>query len=250
MSFKGLIKRVLLGNKADSDTYLSALRNKGMKIGEGVQLFASPRDCVIDEQNPYLVTIGDNVQLTRGVIILTHDYSWSVVKGLYGEVLGHQAPVAIGSNVFIGMNAVILAGTTIGDNVIVGAGSIVSGAIPSNVVVAGNPARIICSIDDYRKKRRARQLSEAVNLYFYYTDRYGCEPKKEIFREYFWLFENTEDSLCSEFREVNALVTSDLTAKAFSDWEPHFNGFSEFIEFCRLKRAGQLDTDGGEDEQL
>ena len=171
MPFKGFIKRVLLGDKADPDNYLSALRNKGMKIGEGVKLFASPRDCVIDEQNPYLVTIGDNVQLTRGVVILTHDYSWSVVKGLYGEVLGHQAPVTIGNNVFVGMNAVILSGTTIGDNVIVGAGSIVSGVIPSNVVVAGNPARVICGIDEYRKKRRARQLSEAVNLYLHYIDR-------------------------------------------------------------------------------
>ena len=41
MSFKGFIKRVLLGDKADPDNYLSALRNKGMKIGEGVKLFAS-----------------------------------------------------------------------------------------------------------------------------------------------------------------------------------------------------------------
>ena len=241
----GLIKRVLLGEKADPDTYLSALRNKGMNIGEGVKLFASPRDCVIDEQNPYLVTIGDNVQLTRGVIILTHDYSWSVVKGLYGEVLGHQAPVTIGSNVFIGMNAVILSGTTIGDNVIVGAGSIVSGLIPSNVVVAGNPARVICGIEDYRKKRRDRQLSEAVNLYLRYTDRYGCEPKKEIFREYFWLFEISDESLLPEFCDVNVLVAPDVTAKAFVDWTPNFNGFSEFIEYCRLKRAGLPDTNGG-----
>lgn len=93
--------------------------------------------------------------MTRGVIILAYDYSWSVVKGLYGEVLGHQAPVTIGSNVFVEMNVVILSGTTIRNNVIVGAGSIVGGLTPSNVVVAGGPARVICGIDDYRKKSRA-----------------------------------------------------------------------------------------------
>lgn len=76
------------------------------------------------------------------------------------------------------MNAVILSGTTIGNNVIVGAGSIVSGLTPSNVVVAGGPARVICGIDDYRKKSRGRQLSEAVNLYLRYTHRCGCELKK------------------------------------------------------------------------
>lgn len=249
MSFKGLIKKILLGDKADSDSYLAALRKKGMKIGEGVHLFANPRDCVIDEQNPYLVTIGDNVQLTRGVIILTHDYSWSVLKGLYGEVFGHQAPVTIGNNVFVGMNAVILSGTTIGDNVIVGAGSIVSGVIPPNVVVAGNPARVICGIDEYREKRKARQLSEAVNLYLRYTDRYGHEPKKEIFREYFWLFEDSEEPLCSEFRDVNELVSPGLTIGAFADWKPRFDGFSQFLEFCRSKRGGCINSCGEKYEE-
>ena len=233
MSFKGVLKRILFGEKADPDTYLSALRKKGMKIGRGVQLFASPRDCVIDEQNPYLLTIGDNVQLTRGVVILTHDYSWSVVKGLYGEVLGHQAPVIIGSNVFIGMNAIILCGSTIGDNVIVGAGSVVSGSIPSNVVVAGNPARVICDIDEYREKRKGKQLSEALKLYSCYRERYGCEPEKELFREYFWLFEKDGGSLCPEFWDVNSLVLPDVSTKAFAEWNPRFDGYSDFLEYCR-----------------
>lgn len=236
VAMKKLLKRIIFGYKADSDSYLAALRKMGMKIGDGVYLFSSPRDCVIDEQNPYLITIGDNVQLTRGVIILTHDYSWSVVKGCYGEVFGHQAPVSIGNNVFIGMNAVILAGSTIGDNVIVGAGSIISGTIPSNVVVAGNPAKVLCSIDEYRVKRKNKQLIEAVDLYTRYLKRYGHEPEKALFREYFWLFEKGRNNLCSEFREVNDLVSPDVTDAAFGDWKPLFNGYSDFLEYCRKEQ--------------
>ena len=249
MTIKKTIKKLMFGYKADSETYLAALRNKGMKIGNGVQLFSSPRDCTIDEQNPYLVTIGDNVQLTRGVVILTHDYSWSVVKGLYGEVFGHQAPVTIGNNVFIGMNAIILSGTTIGDNVIVGAGSVVNGVIPSGVVVAGNPAKVICTISDYREKRRRKQLSEAVTLYINYLRRYGREPEKVLFREYFWLFESPSDDLCSEFRNVNNLVSSDITAEVFSKWEPQFHGFSAFLEYCREEGRKSERFSGGNNDQ-
>ena len=235
-AMKRLLKRLIFGYKADSDIYLAALRKMGMNIGDGVYLFSSPRDCVIDEQNPYLITIGNNVQLTRGVIILTHDYSWSVVKGCYGEVLGHQAPVSIGNNVFIGMNAVILAGSTIGDNVIVGAGSIISGTIPPNVVVAGNPAKVLCTIDEYRVKRKNKQLSEAIDLYASYLKRYGHEPEEALFREYFWLFEKDRDNLCSVFREVNDLVSPDVTDVVFSDWKPQFNGYPDFLEQCRKEQ--------------
>ena len=53
----------------------------------------------------------------------------------------------IGKNVFIGMGSIILKGTQIGDNTVIGAGSVVSGVIPSNVVVAGNPAKVIREIE-------------------------------------------------------------------------------------------------------
>lgn len=74
-----------------------------------------------------MIDIGENVQITIGVKILTHGYDWSVLKGYYGKVLGSSGKVTIGNNCCIGMNTVILKGTSIGDNVIVGAGSVVTG---------------------------------------------------------------------------------------------------------------------------
>lgn len=54
-----------------------------------------------------------------------------------------RSPIVIGDDCFIGMNSIILKGTTLGNNVIVGAGSVVSGKFPNNVIIAGNPAKVI-----------------------------------------------------------------------------------------------------------
>nr|WP_279310980.1 acyltransferase [Ruminococcus sp. D55t1_190419_H1] len=76
-----------------------------------------------------------------------------------------QRDTIIGKNVFIGMNSIILMGSNIGDNVIIGAGSVVSGRIPSNTVCAGNPAKIICSLDQFLVKGRTR-FEESARCYY------------------------------------------------------------------------------------
>ena len=68
---------------------------------------------------------------------------------------GECGETFVGNNVFIGMHATILMGTHVGDNVIIGAGSVVSGFFEDNVVLAGNPAKVICTIEDYYKIGRA-----------------------------------------------------------------------------------------------
>ena len=103
---------------------------------------------------PYLITIGEHVEITYGVRFITHDGAAWCLRN-YDErfkEIDLFGPIKVGNNVFIGNNAIILPGVTIGDNVIVGAGAVVTKDIPSNSVSAGVPARVIKSLSDYAEK--------------------------------------------------------------------------------------------------
>lgn len=105
---------------------------------------------------PYLITIGDDTTISFDCAFVTHDAATRVIRNLPGEnpetvIYGK---ISIGKNCFIGCRSVILPNVTIGDNVIIGAGSIVNKDIPSNTVAAGNPCKIICSLDEYKNKHK------------------------------------------------------------------------------------------------
>lgn len=194
VSLRRFLRRIVLGHKADSDAYVAHLRRLGMRIGDGTTIF-SPRSCLIDETRPWMVELGSHVQISHGVVILTHGYEWSVVQGVTGEVLGSCGKVTIGDNVFLGANSVILKGITIGSNVIVGAGSVVTGDLPDACVAAGNPARILMSLAEYREKRKAAQAAEARALTAEYRKVYGKEPEAQVLREFYWLFADDLEAL-------------------------------------------------------
>ena len=200
---KQFLKNVILREKASSEKYVAYLRKKGASIGEDVTVYA-PNHTVIDMTCPWLLSIGNHVRITHGVIILTHDYSWSVLKNLpdsKGSVLGAQSRVSIGNNVFIGMNAVITRGVCIGDNVVIGAGSVVTRDCESDSVYAGSPAKKIMTISEYLKKREALQFEEAKQLAHLYYSKFGKYPPKEVFREYFMLFCDADEAMrIPEFR--------------------------------------------------
>ena len=86
----------------------------------------------LDRVNPRGIHIGEESYIASGARILSHDYC-----------LKRHADTRIGKRCFIGADALVLCGVSIGDNVIVGAGSVVSRDVPPNTIVAGNPARII-----------------------------------------------------------------------------------------------------------
>lgn len=96
---------------------------------------------------PYLIQIGDHVQITDGTKIFTHGGGW-IFRKEYPK-LDYFGKVIIKNNVYIGNNCLIMPGVTIGNNVIVAAGSVVTKSIPDNSIVGGNPARIIGEVDSY-----------------------------------------------------------------------------------------------------
>lgn len=106
---------------------------------------------------PYLITIGDDVTITNGVIFHTHDGGVSILRKKYPGINVFK-PTIVGNNVFIGSNTTILPGIKIGNNVVIGASSVVTKDIPDNVVVAGVPAKVIHSLEDFETK----VLKEAV----------------------------------------------------------------------------------------
>lgn len=103
--------------------------------------------------------IGAGVVISTNVVILTHDYCLTTALTALGRRprtdLAILAPVSIGNNCFFGAGAIVLPGTVVGDNVIAGAGAILKGSIPSNAVVAGNPAKRICGIEEWLVRKEA-----------------------------------------------------------------------------------------------
>lgn len=116
----------------------------GIKFGENVRILHFPRF----GSEPFLITIGNNVTITRGVCFVTHDGGVAVFRDKH-EGLNVYGKIDVGNNVFIGINSIILPNVRIGNNVVIGAGSIVNKDIPDNVVAAGSPAKIIKNIDEY-----------------------------------------------------------------------------------------------------
>lgn len=80
---KEFAKRIIYGEKATSELYIASLRKQGVKIGEDC-IFYDPSQSPVDTQYPWMISIGNHVRITAGVQILTHDYSWSVLKTMRG----------------------------------------------------------------------------------------------------------------------------------------------------------------------
>ncbi len=99
---------------------------------------------------PYLITIGNHVQITSDTKFFTHGAAW-VLREKYPE-MDFFGKIIIKDNVYIGNNCLIMPGVTIESNVIVAAGSVVTKSIPNNSVVGSNPARVLSSISIFEDK--------------------------------------------------------------------------------------------------
>lgn len=148
-SIKSLIRRLIFRLRADFTT--EDLIKMGLRVGRNFQRM---HGTILDPSHCWLITIGDNVTIAPRAHILAHDASTCHHIG-YARI----GRVDIGDNVFIGADTVVLPGVSIGDNSVIGANSTVTKSIPANVVAAGNPAKVICSIEEYIERNKERMKS-------------------------------------------------------------------------------------------
>ena len=150
---KRFLRNIILREKSSNEKFIAYLRKKGVEIGTDVRFF-SPSNTLVDLSCPWLLSIGNNVNITHGVIILTHDWSFlkkiKVGAGEFSENMSENAynSVSIGEDSFIGAGCIILPGSKIGKFCIVGAGAVVKGDFEDYSVIVGSPARKIKDIRD------------------------------------------------------------------------------------------------------
>jgi len=127
----------------------------GVRPGGALTIYGSSYGMFSAE--PYLVSLGDNVFISVGAQFICHDGGVLPFRKRIPD-LDLAAPIVVGSNVFVGMKAVILKGVTIGDDCIVGAFSVVTKDVPSGSIVAGNPARVVKTTAEYLREAEANSL--------------------------------------------------------------------------------------------
>jgi maltose O-acetyltransferase len=132
---------------------VEVFRKMGVQIGENVHI--ANFGVIIDPSLTWLVKIGDNTVIAPNVHILAHD--GSTQSELNYTKIGL---VDIKDHVFIGAGSIILQGVTIGSNSLIGAGSLVVKDVPENSVVAGCPAKVICTREEYISKQRSLMNDE------------------------------------------------------------------------------------------
>ena len=142
---RGVKNRVCLG--IAKHLFPAQLRNPwyrmaGVKIGKGSKIGATVD---IDQSAPQLITIGNHVWVTRGVMLLCHQRNLSeyeVGKPVMNCELKY-APIVIKDGAHIGIGAIIMPGVTIGEGAVIGAGAVVTRNVPAYCVAAGVPAKVI-----------------------------------------------------------------------------------------------------------
>lgn len=133
-------------NRYDDFTIAEYFRGQGALIGENNRLEVRSLGA-----EPYLVRIGNHCTIGPNVSFICHDgATWLFTEEIPG--LQKFSTIEILDNCFIGMNAVLLGNIKIGPNSIVGASAVVTKDVPPNAVVAGNPARVVSTVEQYKEK--------------------------------------------------------------------------------------------------
>jgi len=158
-----LLRRIISGLRQKKiESYLEDLQNKGLLLGSNTSIL---EPFFLDPQHCFLISIGDNCTLAPNVRLIAHDASTKQYLGYtrIGKIMIHD-------NCFIGDSVIVLPNVSIGENTIIGAGAVVNRDVPENVVAAGNPVKVICSLNEYTDKIAAAAKEKGV-----YGDEYLLE---------------------------------------------------------------------------
>lgn len=129
-------------------------KHVGVKIGANCRIYTTHFG-----SEPFLITIGNNVTVTSGVKFITHDGVGWLMRDEKGRRYIYNK-IEIGNSVFIGVNAIIMPGVKIEDRVIVAPGSVITKSIPSGVIVAGIPAKVIGKYADIEDRMLKEYISD------------------------------------------------------------------------------------------
>lgn len=226
MKVRDIVKRLIWPNHFSNDVYVDFLRKGGAKIGKGT-FFYVPSKRPVDESSLPYIEIGEYCRITEGVKILAHDYSYAVLRRVYHSMPLKVGVTKIGNNVFIGMNAIICMGVSIGNNVVIGAGSVVTHDVPSNTVVAGNPAHVVGTLEDYYN-RCINRFEENAKIFMERESAYKGRELEE--KEMGWFISLWSSDNKREILE-NARVDGDEKSEVIDDIcaiIPRYKSFDDF----------------------
>lgn len=144
--------------------------NMGMKFGKNVIYDES---CSFDSSHCWLISIGDNVTFGPKTYVLAHDASTKKYLG-YTKI----GKVTIDDGTFVGACSIVMPGVRIGKNCVIGAYSVVTSDVPDNSVYVGNPARFVCTTEEYIEKQK-KQMEVLPVFGAEYTLRGGITDEKK-----------------------------------------------------------------------
>ena len=133
-------------------------KHLGVRMGEKCQILCDPSIAFGTE--PYLIKLGNHVDVTYGVQFLTHEGGIWCARGINPELekMDCFLPITVGDNVMIGIHSVIMPGVHIGNNVIVAGHCVVTKDVPDGAVVAGVPAKQISTVEKFVENLSKREL--------------------------------------------------------------------------------------------